>query len=104
MSFPTRVHRSWVWEDLFHRYLDSDDETPFELVLPPPGRIAYNVEVVTSILKMPWDLTLLIMSFYRINRVEKLSVHMMMILEAAWLDEVYWLQRQRNWLRIRYGL
>ena len=102
--FPVRVRRSMIFESLYERYMVTDDDTPFDLVLPPEGGLlAVPVVVVSERLGLPMELQLMVMAFYRANRVEVLAVHMLFILDSARVEEVFWLDRQRDQLRRLQG-
>ena len=113
--FPVRVHRSRVFESLYDQYMDTGDDSPFDLVLPPtpPALVepfppelrllAVPVRVVTERMGLPLELQLVVTAFYRATRVEALAVHMLFMLDSARVEEVFWLDRQRDQLRRLQG-
>lgn len=99
--FPvSRMRRSRVFETIFDRYLDDGDEEPWDLMLPPDGLVAVPVAVVVEALRLPGDLVLVVMGFFRPTRVEVLAVHLLVVvLDAARQEEEFWLQRQHRYLK-----
>lgn len=79
--------------------MESKIEEPFELVLPPAER--YSVAVWKGCYQqwsLPEEVVWMVQCFLRPNRIEKLALHLYMILESGWREEVYWLQRQHRYL------
>ena len=98
---PVRIRRSRVFEAMYDRYFAEYDESPFREVLPPEGLMAINVQlVVVEAWGLPEDVALIVMGFYRVTRVEKLAVHLLtVVLDAARMEEEFWLQRCHYFLR-----
>ena len=95
--FPGNVRRSQVFEGLFDLYMKYENEESFELVLPSASLHHMGVwKVAYERYGLSVEVTWIIQAFVRPQRVEKLAFHLLMLLETGWLEEVYWLQRQKQ--------
>lgn len=95
----SRIHRDNAFQHLYDRYMEDQDETPFDLVLPPLAWPSVQVVVVTKALGLPEDLQTKVMSYLRVSRVEKLAVHLLFVLDSAWTTDLEWYRRQHRYLK-----